>query len=114
MIRIKDLHEAWREDCQIDQILLDQTTLEIPVRHAKWLELHHDSKTQLRKLETIKKSYSMKDKKTKEYAELLELVEETKQAVEMTAECIAFLNRTSYLINNIIKWRQFSSGVDAI
>lgn len=114
MIRLSELHEKWREDCQIDQILLDQTTLEIPVRHSRWLELHHDSKTQLRKLETIKKSYSMKDRKSKEYSELVDLIEETKQSVEMTAECIAFLNRMSYSINNIIKWRQFSTGVDAL
>lgn len=113
MIELKDLKTLWKEDCRIDEILLDKSTLEIPVRHSRWLDLHHDCKTQLRKLESLKKGFKMGDRRgNPDYEKIVEAYAETEQCIEYSAECLSFLNKTSYHIGNCIRWRAFSSGVD--
>jgi len=38
-IKLSDIQEMWKKDCQIDDIELDRSSLEVPKLHAKYSEI---------------------------------------------------------------------------
>ena len=38
-IKLSDIQEKWKKDCQIDDIELDRSSLEVPKLHAKYSEI---------------------------------------------------------------------------
>lgn len=111
MITLENLKDKWSVDCQIDKILLDDTTLQVPVRHSRWLDIHHDCKRQLRKLESLKKQFPPTERRgNSDYLNLLESIEDTKQCISYSEECISFINKLGFHVNNILKFRIWSQG----
>ena len=49
-MKLDDLKEEWKKDCEIDDIELDKSSLEIPKLHAKYSELLTDSIIQQKNL----------------------------------------------------------------
>lgn len=39
-ISLQKIHDQWKKDCVIDDVNLDKTSTEIPLLHAKYLELY--------------------------------------------------------------------------
>ncbi|SVC61710.1 uncharacterized protein METZ01_LOCUS314564, partial [marine metagenome] len=42
-MNLDELKEEWKKDCEIDDIELDKSSLEIPKLHAKWSEFLTDN-----------------------------------------------------------------------
>ena len=38
-IKLSDIQEMWKKDCQIDDIELDRSSLQVPILHAKYSEI---------------------------------------------------------------------------
>ena len=60
-MNLDEIKEMWSKDCEIDDIELDKSSLEVPKLHAKYSELLTDSIVQLRNLQ-LKNKLLMKDK----------------------------------------------------
>lgn len=61
MIDLKNIHEMWQQDCQINNMQLDEASKNTPMLHAKYLELLSTSKLQLKRAEFAQKTL-LKDK----------------------------------------------------
>jgi|TARA_B110000977_G_C10857935_1_gene408541 hypothetical protein len=55
-MNLKEIQAMWKSDCQIDDIELDASSLEVPKLHAKYAELLQD-----KKLEVIRFERKMKE-----------------------------------------------------
>ena len=55
-MNLKDIQTMWKSDCQIDDIELDASSLQVPKLHAKYAELLQD-----KKLEVIRFERKMKE-----------------------------------------------------
>jgi len=60
-MNLKELHEMWEVDCKIDKMRLDETSLDTPILHAKYLKLLTDAKLSLKQVEGEQKAL-LKDK----------------------------------------------------
>ena len=58
---LDDIKEMWKIDCEIDDIELDKSSLEVPKLHAKYSELLTDNSLRLKKL-NLKYQVALKDK----------------------------------------------------
>ena len=56
MIDLKNIHEMWSVDCNLDNLHLDETSRKTPLLHAKYLELLSTAKLQLKKSEFSQKT----------------------------------------------------------
>ena len=56
MIDLKSIHEMWKEDCVINEMKLDESSRQIPILHAKYLELLSTVKLQLKRAEFSQKT----------------------------------------------------------
>ena len=45
---LDDIKEMWKKDCEIDDIELDKSSLEVPKLHAKYSELLTDNSIRLK------------------------------------------------------------------
>jgi c-di-GMP-related signal transduction protein len=61
MIDLKQIHEMWSKDCEINQIRLDESSRVTPTLHAKYLEILSQTKLMLKRAEFAQKSL-LKDK----------------------------------------------------
>lgn len=61
MIDLKNIHEMWQQDCQINNMKLDEASKNTPTLHAKYLELLSTAKLQQRRAEFAQKTL-LKDK----------------------------------------------------
>jgi len=61
MIDLKNIHEMWQQDCQINNMKLDEASKNTPALHAKYLELLSTAKLQLKRQEFAQKTL-LKDK----------------------------------------------------
>ena len=60
-IGIDEIKDMWKTDCQIDDIELDKSSLEVPKLHAKYSELLTDNSLRLKQL-NLKYQIALKDK----------------------------------------------------
>jgi hypothetical protein len=60
-MNLDQIKAMWKEDCQIDDIELDKSSLEVPKLHAKYSELLTDTIIKLKNLQ-FKKNMILKDK----------------------------------------------------
>ena len=51
MIKLDELFEMWKKDCQIDENNLDGATIQNAKLHSKYLEIHSMTKLQLKRKE---------------------------------------------------------------
>ena len=58
---LDDIKEMWKIDCEIDDIELDKSSLEVPKLHAKYSELLTDNSLRLKKL-NLKYQVALRDK----------------------------------------------------
>ena len=56
MIDLKNIHEMWSVDCNLDNLHLDETSRKTPLLHAKYLELLSTAKLQLKREEFSQKT----------------------------------------------------------
>jgi len=56
MIDLKSIHEMWKEDCVINEMKLDESSRQVPILHAKYLELLSTVKLQLKRAEFSQKT----------------------------------------------------------
>lgn len=61
MIDLKNIHEMWQQDCQINNMKLDEASKNTPMLHAKYLELLSTAKLQQKRAEFAQKTL-LKDK----------------------------------------------------
>lgn len=61
MIDLKNIHEMWQQDCQINNMKLDEASKNTPTLHAKYLELLATAKLQQKRAEFGQKTL-LKDK----------------------------------------------------
>ena len=61
MIDLKQVHEAWQEDCVISDIKLDKTSRKTPILHSKYLQYWSTAKLELKRAELDQKNL-LKDK----------------------------------------------------
>jgi hypothetical protein len=54
-MKIDDIITEWKKDAKINEIDLDESSIAIPVLHAKWLDVLTKERQKLRKLEIKKK-----------------------------------------------------------
>lgn len=105
--------EEWQADCVIDQVLLDESSLKIPCLHSKYLDYLNQLKVQLRKLQNLKKSIPVADRRGNErYESICIQIDSHTDAIEHTEKIIYHINGMTYNIKNIISWRQFTHGVN--
>ena len=43
-IKLSDIQEMWKKDCKIDDIELDASSLQVPILHAKYIEILSNQK----------------------------------------------------------------------
>lgn len=60
-MNLQQLLEEWENDCKIDKMRLDETSLNTPILHAKYLKLLSEAKLQLKRTENDQKNL-LKDK----------------------------------------------------
>jgi len=60
-MNLQQLLEEWENDCKIDKMRLDETSLSTPILHAKYLKLLSEAKLQLKRTENDQKNL-LKDK----------------------------------------------------
>lgn len=60
-MNLDEIKAEWKKDCQIDDIELDKSSLEVPKLHAKYSELLTDHVIKLKNLE-LKRQLLLKDK----------------------------------------------------
>jgi len=60
-MNLKELHAAWEEDCKIDKMRLDETSLNTPILHAKYLKLLAEAKLSFKRVDNDH-NLLMKDK----------------------------------------------------
>jgi len=60
-MNLQQLLEEWENDCKIDKMRLDETSLSTPILHAKYLKLLSEAKLQLKRTENDQKIL-LKDK----------------------------------------------------
>tara|TARA_B100000524_G_scaffold310526_1_gene186827 strand:- start:21 stop:464 length:444 start_codon:yes stop_codon:yes gene_type:complete len=58
---LDEIKDMWKTDCQIDDIELDKSSLEVPKLHAKYSELLTDNSLRLKQL-NLKYQIALKDK----------------------------------------------------
>jgi hypothetical protein len=61
VIDLQNVLDMWKEDCEIEEMNLDESSRETPKLHAKYLELYSLAKLQMKKAEMNQKSL-LKDK----------------------------------------------------
>lgn len=54
-MKIENIISEWKNDAKIDEINLDTSSIDIPVLHAKWLELRTKAKSKLISLQFKRK-----------------------------------------------------------
>jgi len=54
-MKIEDIMKEWKNDAKIDDINLDSSSIDIPMLHAKWLEIRTKAKSKLIGLQYKKK-----------------------------------------------------------
>jgi hypothetical protein len=54
-MKIEDIMKEWKNDAKIDDINLDSSSIDIPMLHAKWLEIRTKAKSKLIGLQYTKK-----------------------------------------------------------
>ena len=54
-MKIEDIMKEWKNDAKIDDINLDSSSIDIPILHAKWLEIRTKAKSKLIGLQYKKK-----------------------------------------------------------
>lgn len=105
--------EEWQTDCVIDEVLLDEASLKIPCLHAKYLDYLNQLKSQLRKLQNLKRSIPVADRRGNErYDGICSQIDSHTDGIEHVEKIIYHINGMGYAIKNIITWRQFTSGVN--
>ena len=113
MIDLGKIIEEWQTDCVIDEVLLDESSLKIPCLHSKYLDYLNQLKVQLRKLQNLKKSIPVADRRGNErYESICIQIDSHTDAIEHTEKIIYHINGMTYNIRNIISWRQFTHGVN--
>lgn len=60
-MNLKELHATWEEDCKIDKMRLDETSLNTPILHAKYLKLLAEAKLSFKRVDNDH-NLLMKDK----------------------------------------------------
>lgn len=50
-MNLKELHATWEEDCKIDKMRLDETSLNTPILHAKYLKLLAEAKLSFKRVD---------------------------------------------------------------
>jgi len=60
-MNLKELHATWEEDCKIDKMRLDETSLNTPILHAKYLKLLAEAKLSFKRVDNDHKLL-LKDK----------------------------------------------------
>ena len=60
-MNLKELHVTWEEDCKIDKMRLDETSLNTPILHAKYLKLLAEAKLSFKRVDNDH-NLLMKDK----------------------------------------------------
>ena len=61
MIDLKQIHAMWKEDCNIDNARLDETSKHTPTLHSKYLQYWSTAKLELKRSEFEQKQL-LKDK----------------------------------------------------
>lgn len=54
-MKLDEIHEMWRADCNVDKTELGEEALKIPKLHSKYLKVFTDERLALRKLEQDRK-----------------------------------------------------------
>ena len=110
-LETEDLVSEWKEDCQWDEILLDQSSIRIPALHSKWVAHLTHLKKQLRLLKTLKRECRRGDE---DYKTTEEKIASTTDAIDLCERNVYQLNQWTYNIGNIIRWRCHLKGVDVL
>jgi len=102
-----------KKDYAIDGLILYEASLKIPCLHSKYLDYLNQLKVQLRKLQNLKKSIPVADRRGNErYESICIQIDSHIDAIEHTEKIIYHINGMTYNIKNIISWRQFTHGVN--
>ena len=107
------ISQEWQIDAQIDDTLLDESSMRIPCLHAKYLDYLATIRKQLRQLERKKKAIPAAERRSDDrYEKVCESIDEHKDAADYLEKIIYNINGMSYSIGNAIKWRMFNAGLN--
>ena len=139
MIYIDKINEMWSKDSVIDETLLDQSSLDAPRLHCKYLGILNDYKLLMSKasyqLKLVKHErwmyYSGKEvpegeepldhkilkgeqmnwvSVDKKVLEIETKIQYYQTGIDALTEILKQLNNRNYVIKNAIEWRRFTSG----
>ena len=114
MVDPENTTKMWKQDYAIDVHILYEASLKIPCLHSKYLDYLNQLKVQLRKLQKLKKSIPVADRRGSErYESICIQIDSHTDAIEYTEKIMYHINGMTYNIKNIISWRQFTTGINA-
>ena len=113
MLRLDDVTSAWNDDCHIDKVLLDESSLVTPNLHAKYLDYLVQFKKQKVAFTKAKKGFPIVERRgNPQFEEIENRLTESELGIETTQEIIHSINQRQWIIKNTISWRMFVQGVD--
>ncbi len=113
MLDPNQILSEWKDDCQLDEILIDTSALQIACLHSKYVVYLTTLKKQLRYFKRKKKEFPATERRgSTEYSRLEELISEHDDVIDATERIIYSINQFSFTLNTIVKWRCHLKGVD--
>ena len=113
MVNLESILAEWKEDSQISKNQLDEVSRITPALHSKYLEYLSLTKLRLKRAEfdqknLLKENWYDTDKEIQDSELKLQYLQTT---IETLTEIVNNLTWRPQTISNMIKWRQFETGI---
>jgi hypothetical protein len=115
MLELDNVLNEWKEDADLDKVLVDESALKIACLHQKYLLYLNRFKSQHRKLVKSKKEFPIMDRKNNpDYIQIEEYISLQLDGIDSCERIIYAINQMSYNLSTIVKWRAFLKGSDEL
>lgn len=115
MLELSNVLGEWKEDSQIDNILLDESAMKLSQLHHKYLDYQSTFKKQHRALTRRKSEFPVTERRgNPKFAELEELISQQQDGIDATTEILKGIHQMGFNVSSAIKWRLFLKGSDVL